>query len=161
MFFQPPLPQLLTVPHIQQRNSGDCLAACAAMMCSYLNIGIRYERLVKQLGIRAGVGTAFLNIEKLERLPLRVIHNTGGQLAQLYALLEHGWLIITSVQTGDLPHWSGHKTLHAVLVTGMDHEQIYLNDPAWPEGPIGVPIGDFDLAWLAQDERYAVLMPAG
>ncbi len=160
MLFRPPSPQFLAVPHAQQRNSGDCLAACAVMACNYLKIPVRYDRLVKLLEIRSGIGTAFSNIEKLERLSIRVLHNTGGQLAQLYALLEQGWPTIASVQTGELPHWFGHNTLHAVLVVGMDSEQIYLNDRALPEGPISVPIGDFDLAWLAQDERYAVLMLA-
>jgi len=36
---------------------------------------------------------------------------------------------------------------------------IYLNDPELPDAPIPVTQGDFDLAWLAQDERYAVLLP--
>lgn len=158
MLFRPPSLQLLTVPHIQQRNSGDCLAACAAMICEYLNVSMRYDRLVKQLGIKVGVGAAFSNIERLDRSPLQVIHRVSGQLPHLYALLEQGWPIIASVQTGELPHWFGHNTLHAVVVIGMDPEHVYVNDPGYPDAPIRVPIGDFDLAWLAQDERYAVLM---
>ncbi len=160
MFFQPSSTHLLAVPHIQQRNSGDCLAACAAMVCQYHKISVRYERLVKLLAIQSGVGTAFSNIEQLDRLPISIVHNTGGQLSQLYDLLGEGWPIITSVQTGELPHWSGHNTLHAVVVVGMGPEHVFLNDPGFPSAPMRVPIGDFDLAWLTQDERYAILIPA-
>ncbi len=35
---------------------------------------------------------------------------------------------------------------------------VYLNDPARPNAPIEVSHGDFDLAWLEQDEFYAALM---
>ena len=39
----------------------------------------------------------------------------------------------------------------------IDSDHVYLNDPDLPEAPVAVPLADFDLAWLAQDERYAVL----
>ncbi len=160
MLFRPPTTHLLAVPHLQQRNTGDCLAACAAMICAYLKISVRYDRLVKQLAIKSGIGTAFSNVEKLSSLPIGVIHRTGGQLPQLYELLGQGWPLIASVQTGELPHWSNHNTLHAVVIVGMGPASVYLNDPGFPTAPIQVSIGDFDLAWLAQDERYAVLFPA-
>lgn len=160
MLFRPSSTHLLAIPHIQQRNTGDCLAACATMVCQYLKIPVPYDRLVKQLAIKPGVGPAFSNISKLSTLPLTIVHKTGEQLAQLYALLGQGWPIIASVQTGDLPHWAGHNTLHAVVVVGMGSDQVYLNDPGFPKAPIAVSVGDFDLAWLAQDERYAVLIPS-
>ena len=50
--------------------------------------------------------------------------------------------------------------LHAVVIVGMDATHVHLNDPGLPDGPIPVPIGEFDLAWLAQYERYAVLAPS-
>lgn len=65
--------------------------------------------------------------------------------------------MIASVQTQELPYWQGVASLHAVLVVGMDEEHVYLNDPEWPEAPLCVTIGDFDLAWLARGERYALL----
>jgi hypothetical protein len=39
----------------------------------------------------------------------------------------------------------------------MDDECVYLNDPALPEAPMQVPIGDFYLAWYEQKLSYAVL----
>jgi len=159
MLFKPPATHIIAVPHIQQRDTGNCLAACAAMICTYLEMSVRYERLVKLLEIQPGVGTAFSKIETLSSLSLNVVHQTGGQLSQLYELLSLGWPIITSVQTGDLPHWLGQNTLHAVVVVGMSPEYVYVNDPAFSVAPIQVPIGEFDLAWLAQDERFAILIP--
>ncbi len=54
-----------------------------------------------------------------------------------------------------MEHWPCN---HAVVVTGLDDDYIYLNDPAFTNAPIQVRRGDFDLAWLAQDEYYALLM---
>jgi|GEM_PF-2396534 len=34
---------------------------------------------------------------------------------------------------------------------------VHLNDPEFDLAPLLTPIGDFDLAWLARDELYAVL----
>jgi predicted double-glycine peptidase len=47
---------------------------------------------------------------------------------------------------------------HAVVVVGLDDSSVYLNDPAMDYGPIRVSIGDFDLAWFNQEERYGVLI---
>jgi ABC-type bacteriocin/lantibiotic exporter with double-glycine peptidase domain len=97
MFFQPPASHLLAVPHIEQHNTGDCLAACVEMVCRYLGVAVQYERLVKLLDIKPGVGAPFSNIEKLTTLQLNIIHQTGGNWAQSYDLLALGWPIITSV----------------------------------------------------------------
>lgn len=67
--------------------------------------------------------------------------------------------MIISVQTKELPYWQGIASLHAVVLVGMDEEYVYLNDPEWPDAPIRVAIGDFDLAWLARGERFALLAP--
>lgn len=42
-------------------------------------------------------------------------------------------------------------------MVGMSEQFLYINDPEFEKSPIPVPYGDFDLAWLAQNERYAVL----
>jgi hypothetical protein len=36
MIFRPPAPVRLPVPHVQQRNNGECLVACIAMCLGYL-----------------------------------------------------------------------------------------------------------------------------
>ena len=53
--------------------------------------------------------------------------------------------------------YTAEQTNHALVVLGMDENYVYVNDPAFRVAPIPVPIGDFELAWLARDEFYAVL----
>ncbi|MEM7538304.1 MAG: hypothetical protein AAF639_39415 [Chloroflexota bacterium] len=56
-----------------------------------------------------------------------------------------------------MPHWNGVDLWHAVVVVGISQTHVYVNDPDEVNAPTPIPIGDFDLAWLAQNERYAVL----
>lgn len=86
-----------------------------------------------------------------------VVYRPYGALHELHAFLADGWPCIASVQTSDLPYWNQINVYHVVVVTGMDPDYVYLNDPDLPFGPISVSIGDFDLAWLAQDETYTVI----
>jgi hypothetical protein len=44
-------PLSLPVPHRRQRDTGDCLAACAAMILAYLENPIAYDQLLKLLQI--------------------------------------------------------------------------------------------------------------
>ena len=74
MFFQPPTACILSVPHVQQRQAGECLAACAAMICNYLNITVDYARLVRLLEIQQDVGISFAKIHKLEKVGLTTVN---------------------------------------------------------------------------------------
>ncbi|MEZ4657648.1 MAG: papain-like cysteine protease family protein [Caldilineaceae bacterium] len=65
--------------------------------------------------------------------------------------------IIVSVDTGELPYWP-QAADHAIVVVGMDNDTVIVQDPAFENPYIAIPVGDFDLAWLAKDERYAVLL---
>ena len=58
--------------------------------------------------------------------------------------------------TGELHYWL-RSTEHALLVVGMDDEDVYVNDPQLTFGPIKILIGEFDLAWLEHDEKYATI----
>ena len=142
-------PVLLTVPHLQQSNDGECLPAYAYMILAYLNRRTRYWRVRWLLGTQS-FGTPFSHIRRLERLGVTVEAHTRGTLAVLHAHLLQNHPCLVSVQTQNLPYWS-YNTLHAVVVVGMDDQTVYLNDPEVPDAPIAVPIGDFDLAWLAED----------
>ena len=106
MLFSPPSPHFLSVPHLQQQNAGECLAACAVMICTYLGQDLSYRRVVRRLQIERGVGTAFSQIERLDRFGLNVTHKTDGSPELLYNLLANGWPVIASVQASKLPQWS-------------------------------------------------------
>ena len=86
------------------------------MCLRYLNCSVRYERLIKVLGIERGIGTQFSNIRKLELLSIAVTYRTYGTIEELYTFLGGGWPSIASVQTAELPYWNGMNVYHLVVV---------------------------------------------
>lgn len=148
---------ILTVSHFQQRERGDCLVACVAMVLDYMGIQQSYRRLYKLLNIKKGLGTALYNIRRLEKLGVTILFQQGN-LAQLHSHLKQNEPSIVPVKTAELPYWK-EDTDHAVVVVGLDDQFVYLNDPFFPVAPLRVSTGDFDLAWLERDEFYAVLQP--
>lgn len=152
-------PFILPVPHKQQEDQADCLAACAAMIFAYHQIRMPYRRIRKQLKVRQ-YGTPFFNLARLDRhFDVHIARGNVGII--MPTLLAHTPLIV-SVLMGELPHYANdNDSRHAVVIVGMNREtnKVYLNDPALPQGGLAVSLGDFDLAWLAQRERYALLTP--
>jgi len=146
---------LLPVPHFEQLERGECLAACAAMVLTYLGWPVDYTKLLKVLKIQPRIGTPAYNIRELEKLGINVIYKLGT-VAEIQTQLSHNSPCITFVKTSELPYWD-EDTEHAVVVVGMDEQSVYLNDPAFPLAPISVPLADFDLAWFEWGEFYAVL----
>ena len=144
----------LPVPHHLQSHDGECLAASALMVLDYLGLTVDYEQLLQLLEIQ-WFGAPSSNITRLQRLGLEVIYR-AGTLKQLADHLEHQQPPIVLVDTGELPYWE-QSTGHAAVVVGLDNDYVYLNDPAFRLAPIPVPIGDFELAWLARNNLYAVL----
>ncbi len=127
------------------------------MALQYLGSTPNYRRLLKVLQTNVEMGTPFSNITKLEAMRITVVYQRGN-LSQLYTFLQNGWPVLAPVETKELRYWS-EDTSHAVVVVGMDTQSVYINDPGFPNAPIVVPHGDFDLAWLEHNEYYAVLAP--
>lgn len=148
----------LLVPHLQQRQPGECLAACAAMVLDYLGIPANYDYLLKLLKINPNVGTPAYNIVELQTLGVDVLYEQGN-LALLNTHLQNNHPCIAMVQTRELPYWDGLENSHAVVVTGLVDDTIYLNDPAFTRFPLRVGRGYFELAWLEWDETCAVILP--
>ena len=150
-----PVPKiLLSVPHLLQRSDGDCLAACVAMVLAYLDRVMDYAALLSLLKIRPH-GAPAGNIRLLASLNLNVVYSKTDMVG-LEAMLQQGHPVIVFVRTGELPYWT-YSTDHALLVVGYDESQLYVNDPYYSEAPIAVPRGDFELAWLEHDYRYALI----
>ncbi|MEZ4658588.1 MAG: C39 family peptidase [Caldilineaceae bacterium] len=150
-------PIILPVPHLEQPAAGECLPACVAMALAYRGIRVNYRQLLRLLQTQSDFGTPFSNVRFLQSPNLSVIHEQGG-FADLLRFLRSNRPVIVPVQTREFPHWSEDAS-HAVVVVGMDAQMVYINDPGFPNAPIAVPHGDFDLAWLEHDEYYAVLAP--
>ena len=63
--------RLLPISHLEQRQQADCLAACSAMLLDYLQVSIKYKKLVKRLRIGYG-GAPFRNLHDLEAFGVSV-----------------------------------------------------------------------------------------
>ncbi|MBM4422520.1 MAG: hypothetical protein FJ030_03900 [Chloroflexi bacterium] len=148
-------PALLPIEHIQQRSDGDCIAACAAMILKYMGIAVGYERLLALLRT-SPIGAASFRVRELEHLGITVVYKQGD-LAELHRHLLSDRPCIAFVKSSELPY-SNLSINHAVVVSGIDDELIYLNDPDLDYAPVAVSHGDFGLAWLERDEYYAAFL---
>ena len=145
---------LLPVPHQSQQQEADCLAACAAMVLTYLEISVSYKRLLKLLKVKS-FGTAGQNLKYLTALGVEVVYREGS-LEELRNYLVNRTPCIVLVHTADLSHWT-YGTDHTVVVVGFDEHAFYVNDPAFSEHPLTVPMAEFELAWMMFDYRYGVM----
>jgi ABC-type bacteriocin/lantibiotic exporter with double-glycine peptidase domain len=145
---------LLPISHHQQDQQADCLAACAAMVLSYLQVSATYKTLIKRLRI-GYAGAPFRNLRYLESLGVSV-DIRQGRLDMLRLHLKKGIPPIVFVATQELSYWN-EGTNHAVVVVGIDEKSIYLNDPHFADAPQSVSIAEFDLAWFEMEEYYALI----
>lgn len=150
---------LLSVSHRQQRRHSDCLAACAAMILDYLHVPAKYSQRLSLLRIQA-FGTSFSSLHNLEALGLSV-HIAEGRIERLREHLESGLPSVAFVETGQLLSYWDERTNHAVVVVGMEENQIYLNDPEFESAPQSISIDEFLLAWEEKDYLYAVIGLSG
>jgi ABC-type bacteriocin/lantibiotic exporter with double-glycine peptidase domain len=150
---------LLPVPHMRQRQDGECIVACAVMILNYLGIEVQYEKLLRLLRTD-WFGTPASRLRELETLGIVVIYKQGT-LQELHDHLLQGRPCIALVQTLELPYWHNEPNDHAVTVVGLDDEFVYINDPSFSDAPKKVSHGDFDLAWLERDEYYAAFKKRG
>lgn len=94
---------LLPVPHLQQQERGECLAACAAMLLAYLGRPVRYKHLLKVLQIRSQIGAPASHIRKLEQPELKVVYQQGT-LPDFQEQLTNNRPCIVFIKTGELPY---------------------------------------------------------
>jgi ABC-type bacteriocin/lantibiotic exporter with double-glycine peptidase domain len=125
------------------------------MVLDYIGKPVEYDRLLALLQIEPDIGTRASNILKLTTLGVDVLY-ARGTLNEIRNHLFTNHPCIAFVNTGELPYWD-EATGHAVVVVGIDDDNLYLNDPAFNDAPKVVSHGDFLLAWLEADEYYALL----
>jgi len=145
----------LPVSHILQRRPGECLAACAAMALNFLNVAHNYDDLVGQLKIIPRIGGAFSNLRFLQSQGIKVLVE-HGELETLRNALELALPPIVLVDTAHLPYWD-EATAHAVVIVGLEGDQILLNDPAFRDAPKIIRASEFELAWIDLDQFYALI----
>ena len=153
----------LDVRHWRQRQQGECLVACVAMVLTYMGQRARYDRLRAQLDTSTA-GTFFFNLDRLRSFWFMVKRNQGN-LTILREQLAQGHPIIVPVATEVLPYWltrgdiaeEERLTQHAVVVVNIDAQFVYVNDPDFAQAPQVVEIGWFMDAWKYHDHWYAVI----
>jgi len=147
---------VLSVPHFPQETDGYCLPACAQMVLKYLGVVRSQAELALQLGTRANIGTPHSHLTRLKSPTIDVLY-AAGDWDDLQQHLEQERPVIVFVQAGELPHWRGRKSRHAVVVVGIGLDTASVLDPASSPKPIDVPVGDFMLAWDEFDNTFAVI----
>lgn len=145
----------LAVPHQMQAGPSDCLAACAAMVLDYFGKTTSYAKLLHLLGI-GPIGAPRRNILNLSRLRGVTVAYREATLPIAAQYLQAGLPVIAFVDTGELDYWSS-TTNHALVLVGIEKDEILIHDPAVKDAPVRVPIGEFDLAWLNADNACAVV----
>ncbi len=137
---------------------GYCLPACGQMALAQLDIQVSQTELARVLGTRAGVGTPFSQVERLDKWNIHVQlvqYISVGDLSS--ALAADIAVIVALTTTPGLPGWGNIRTQHTVLVVGINVEQIVYQDPALSYGPVSTLHAEFLLAWSEMDERAAFL----
>lgn len=149
---------LLTIEHKQQQRESDCLVACTQMVLSYLGVEITSGRLSRLLDITESYGL-LNNLRFLTDLGMNVHYDDYGDIAIFEQHLAIGLPIIAGVQTLGWKHWHQEVTYHAVVVVGLNltDRTIAIHDPFLPEGPIEMPILDFEIGWFEKDAQYVVI----
>ena len=120
----------LNVPHREQIQASDCLAACVAMVLDYLGRPVSYPQLLSLLQIGL-LGAPRRNVLRLTRLGLDVTYREAA-LSLIVAYLQVSQPVIAFVDTGELA-------------------------PAFASAPQRIPRGEFELAWLNCDNACAVV----
>lgn len=151
------MPNTLPVPHRRQETNVGCLPACVQMVLAYLGIDRAQAELAQLLGTRPHTGTPYSHIARLRSPEISVAYQTANSLDDLTGWLARKLPVIAFVQMRELPHWRGHWSQHAVVVSGVDEQSVYVLDPAASSEVIAVPNGDFLLAWEEMDMAYAVV----
>lgn len=145
---------LLPVSHQEQLHESDCLAACAASVLRYIGVTADYDELLSLLQI-GEFGASYRNLQYLEELGVQVLLERG-EVQNLRDWLARDVPPIVFLNTGELWYWN-EATGHAVVVVGIEGNEIYVNDPAFADAPKKILVDEFVLAWMDMRQFYGVI----
>jgi len=145
----------LSVPHRIQQADGYCLPACVEMVLAYWGIERNQQDLARQMGTIPNFGTPGSSVLRLSSKQIQVDYSQGD-LESIKHALANDIPPIALVWTGELLYWQ-YETAHAVAITGIEGDFLFLNDPAYEQPDIRVSVGDFYLAWDEMANHYALL----
>lgn len=80
-----------------------------------------------------------------------------GEQNSLIEAIDHQTPSVVFLRTQLLPYWQA-DTQHAIVVVGYDGANFLVNDPAFNQSPLTVPVASLLLAWDGMDYAYALIM---
>lgn len=147
----------MNVPHFRQELDYSCLPACVRMVLAYYGDQRQEPELRRLLKTRV-TGTSPANV--MLRLPdigyEAVVVEASRSV--LRTRIAAGEPCIAHVWTSSLPHW-GEGVLHAVVVTEISEELVWINDPVLDSGPTAIPQDAFFKAWAATGHTLVLISP--
>jgi len=147
---------LISLPHYLQSAAGSCLAACVRMVLAHWGSAASEEEVAELLGINLW-GVRASAIRRLSRWGWDVDYGRGARV-DLAQWLQREIPVIAFVRTDFLEYWETDVG-HAIVVVGMNDEQVHLHDPVMEKGPVSISAISFDAAWTEMDYGYAVIIP--
>lgn len=147
---------LLPVPHRTEAFVGACLPACCQMALALWGISESQSEIAAQIGHIEGAGTAARNITRLTAFGVEVGWREYGTVNEFGQAIAEGKVPVVFVRTGELPHWD-QDVPHALVIVGVETDTVYVNDPAFENAPIPIPVGDFELAWDEFGGQWAIV----
>jgi len=152
----------LSVPHISQWDTNasysknDCIPVCSAMLVAYYGGNLTPDQISSRIGTQGLVN--FDQIRKaLDAFGYKLIGETYKTMDDLKKSIDKGIPFIAIVHYGDLPNRQDTYTGgHAVVVTGYDDNNVYVNDPDfWGDRRLegkskAYPISSFYTAWQSR-----------
>jgi predicted double-glycine peptidase len=124
------------------------------MPLNFVDVVVPYQRLLRILNIQS-FGTPARNLYRLSQLGVEVIYREGA-MSILEDIIGNGRPCIALVRTEFLHYWT-YSTDHAVVVVGIENDNVFLNDPAFAEHPMQVTKLEFELAWMEFNYRYCTV----
>ena len=125
------------------------------MVLVYWGIERSQTELAQAMDIFPGIGVPGSRIKRLASHQLDVIYGEG-ELADLQTAVAYNMPPIALVSTAELSYWDV-STPHAVVITGLDENTVWVHDPAKTQPNIQVSVGDFLLAWDVMMNLYALI----
>ena len=133
------------VKHVRQEEDYTCVAACLRMALDYWSVQ-KSEQDIAVLTHTTVTGTRLEESIAVTALGVEVMVDKAT-LTDLQRYLDEGKPCIVSVLSIHFLHYALlPPVLHAVVVVGMDAENIHIFDPARESAPDVIPIKSFEAA---------------
>jgi len=131
------------------------------MALAFWGVFMSQAEIASQIGHIEGAGTPARHITRLAALGIEVEWSENGTVDELQQAITDDKVPVVFLRTGELPYWE-QDSPHALVIVGVEADTVYVNDPAFENAPIPVPVGYFELAWDEFGRQWAALhCPSG